>query len=333
MSLTIVNQVAGQQVTSTPTYMYLYEPLPILVTEDNLTARELTIKLETNGTENGTYTLIDEEYATFDINPGQSLNIDIAKIIRQAHNSNIYNFSNIDDIISANNSVIDNVTYKLSFTSDSGDNDEVVIYKLPIIGGRNFSDFNGLVDQNNPLSEFDKYGLDFTNHWKDYPVMSTVLSSPTPLDRRPVHTKYLGTGINCAHGGLVIWKSRLGGWMHWGFQLKTEKEKSSYIGNLDVGYFDTVRGSSNGQPFIPVNYTGVNIDYSLTLKSLSLSSEELRAVSSIATSPAVYYMKDPDGKIELMRLGSSTHPINNQSNGGDFTVSLSSISKMQINTR
>ena len=81
-----------------------------------------------------------------------------------------------------------------------------------------------------------------------------------------------------------------------------------------------------------VNYTGIATDYSVTLKALSLTSDELKGVSGIQESPAVYFVY-PDGRMELMRLSAATIPLNSLSNGGDFSVSLKSISKVEQKTR
>lgn len=135
--------------------------------------------------------------------------------------------------------------------------------------------------------------------------------------------------IKC--GGYLIWKSRLGGWMSWAFDIKTENENGDYQGTLESGYFESTL-DINGSPFVPVNYTRVGITYTKNLKSLSLSSNELDAVRGIAGSMAVYFVKE-DGGMELMRVSSSTVPKSNLSNGGDFSVTLKSISNLNLNVR
>jgi len=110
------------------------------------------------------------------------------------------------------------------------------------------------------------------------------------------------------------------------------KVDSNYTGKLDVGMFEST-SPVYGNAYVPVDYTGLDMSYSLSLKSLSLSSDELKAVSGIALSPAIYYVSDFSGKLELMRLSSSTAPIGNIANGGDFSVSLKSISNTSQKTR
>lgn len=335
MALTIQNQIQGQVVSDIYTYHYLYEPLPIVVTETNLEARELIVRLDIIDSRDNVDISTDPEYALFDINPGQPINIDLAKIIRQAHDANIYRYSSLQDIVDSKNHIIDKFRYRFFFSTDATI-DPIVIRKIPIIGGRFFKDFVGDVNVNNPLTEYQVEGIDINGYWKDFQVInSNLLPNDTLGNTQSPNTTLTqsSTGSRCAKGGMVYWKSRLGGWMQWGFEIKVEKHRSSYKGNLEVDYFDTIRNSINSEPFIPIDYTSIEISNNIDLKSLSLNSKELRAVSSIATSPAVYYMKEPNGRLELMRVSSSTHPLNNQSNGGDFSISLRSISKMKINTR
>lgn len=335
MALTIQTQIPGQVVSDTYTYHYLYEPLPIVVTETDLDARELVVRLDIIDSVDNIDLSTDPEYALFDINPGQPINIDLAKIIRQAHDGRIYRYSSIQDIVNSKNYIIDKFRYRFFFSTDTT-LDPIIIRKIPIIGGRFFKDFAGNVNEANPLTEFEVEGIDIDGYWKDFDV---IKSSLRPLDalgntQAPLTTLTISpTGTRCADGGMLYWKSRLGGWMQWGFKIKNEKYRSNYGGNIEVDYFDTFRGQVGQMPHVPVDYTSIEISNSIDLKSLSLSSAELRAVSSIATSPAVYYMKEPGAPLELMRVTNSSHPLNNQSNGGDFSVSLRSISTMKINTR
>jgi hypothetical protein len=106
----------------------------------------------------------------------------------------------------------------------------------------------------------------------------------------------------------------------------------TYEGNLSVGMFESTN-EAGGDIYIPVDYTSVMSSYSLELKALSLSKPELAAVSGIATSPAVYFVDQISGRFELMRVSSFSAPFSNLANGGDFTVSLSSISRTSLKTK
>ena len=152
------------------------------------------------------------------------------------------------------------------------------------------------------------------------------------LDIYLPHVENLTKSKRSACGGQLVWKSRLGGWMNWGFKLKKESQAKKYEGNIQVGMFESTL-DLGGNAYIPTNYTGISTSYSLTLKDLGLNSNELRAVQSIIASPAVYYMKDGSGSLELMRLSSANAPLDNKANGGDFTASLSSISTSMQKTR
>jgi len=117
----------------------------------------------------------------------------------------------------------------------------------------------------------------------------------------------------------------LGGWMFWGFELNRKSKAHRYTGNIDVGKFrsDKRRG---GSPYVEMNYTGVETSYTLELKSLVLTQNELKAVSGLSASTAVYYTNNNSGRLELMKLSSVTVPISNMADGGDLTVSLENIS-------
>ena len=108
--------------------------------------------------------------------------------------------------------------------------------------------------------------------------------------------------------------------------------KKKYDDKIEVGMFESTL-QSGGNPYVQADYTGITSSYSLTLKALSLSSVELEAVSGIQVSPAVYYMKDSSGALELMRLNSASVPLESQANGGDFSISLSSISTTNHKTK
>ena len=135
--------------------------------------------------------------------------------------------------------------------------------------------------------------------------------------------------IKC--GGYLIWKSRLGGWVSWAFDIKTESEEGVYGGELQSGYFESTL-PIDGSPYVPVNYTNVGISYIKNMKDLSLTTNELDAVRGIVGSMAVYFVKE-DETLELMRVDSVDVPKSSLSNGGDFTIILRSISNLNLNVR
>ena len=340
MALTIATEIYGQQATSSITYNYLYEPLRISIIESDLTAKKIYVELQLKSTSD-TNTIIDtgvtlEKYGDYDLNPGQSLSIDLMKLTQQHHDANVYNFSHINEIVSDGwKSVVSKYVYVYVITSDTTST-PIYIQKLPIIGGRSFPDFVPGLDVfgTQDLTETNANGIGFSGRFKDYPYLNTVLAnlSSSSINKQPSIFKGTATtGITpCA--GQVVWKSRFGGWMTWGFKLKKENQAKSYSGDLQVGMFESTL-TSGGQAYIPVSYTGISTSYDLTLKELGLDSDELRAVQGIIASPAVYYMKDNTGSLELMKLSSASAPLDNKANGGDFTVSLKSISTSMQKTR
>ena len=478
MALTITPEILGQEVTSTISYCYLYEPLRVQIAESDSSAKKITIILElldTTDTTNVIQTIVD--YAVFDLNPGQPLSIDLMKIAQQHHDSNVYNFSSLNDIIYGDGgwqSIVSKYVYIFRIQSDVTTT-PTEVKKLPIIGGRSFSNFTPRVTHLNYITELDQLVNGFSTfypNWNAYTTLKTSLKDlSTGTDFTPIIQKVDGgsqlvfdqdlsnatnwtpngaitsgqtspTGeanayklsngsgaasvvsgsiLNSdvdgeritfsiwvkgegtfglfvqkeggvgfrnylaevdiqapsswkrltytftkndddgdvkiqifknpdgedlfiyepsikhtvdkkADGGQVVWKSRLGGWLSWGFRLKKESQAKKYEGNIQVGMFESTL-ASNGNPYTPVDYTGISTNYSLTLKELRLTSDELEVVQNIIASPAVYYMKDQSEGLELMRLSSANAPLDNKASGGDFTVSLSSISTSMQKTR
>ena len=335
MAVTINTQILGQEITSQATYCYLYEPLRVFMQEDDLTSQKFYIDIEIIDTSDNTQVIESlYRYGDFDINPGKGLSVDLMKLVRQYHDANIYNFSHIDDIISPSHgwqSSVSKYVYNFLIYSDTNLIPQS-IKKLPIIGGRIFENFTPGISQFQAITEADSAGIDLNNRWIGYPIFTNQLADPNIQDASPVLNKVISTQGEHPCGGYVIWKSTLGGWMSWGFDIKTKKLKKKYVNSLEVGMFEST-ADIDGSPYIPVDYTGIETSYSMTLKALSLTKEELEAVAGIEFSPAVYYMKNETGDLELMRMTSSTAPNKNLSNGGDFSISLKSISMTSQKTR
>lgn len=327
MAITINTQILGQQASSALSYCYLYEPLRISVQESNPFAKKLYVDLEPLDAETGLSAGILLKYAEFDLNPGLPLSFDLMKITRQHHNANVYKFGTIDNLVQNGwKSVISEFKYKFHIYTDVSA--RTTVYKAPIIGGRIMSQFVPDVPVGQPTNEFEYYNIDIDSlksKWKGVPIIDVALSNLSNENIKPTITATTSPGEEPC-GGWIIWKSRFGGWMFWGFDIKTEDHSGSHSGNLEVGMFEST-GDINGNPFIPVNYTEVNSSYSRTLKALALNSEQLQAVSGINASPAVYYKPAGSDNLELMRLGSASTPISSLARGGDFSVTLKSISQ------
>ena len=330
MSVSITADITGQEISSTTSYCYLYEPLKVSVSETITSAKNVLVEMEVYHTATGVLFETKSSYGVYDLNPGKSISIDLMKLAQQYHNANLYKFSHIDEIVGTNGwkSVVSEYIYKFNITTEVSLT-PVVVKKLPIIGVRPYKGFEPEVLATNKLDEITLGGLSFDNRSKGYPFINSTLSAIGGTDLSPSITKTISTSGNSGCGGQVIWKSKLGGWMTFGFNIKVEKQDSNYTGNIQVGMFE----ANNGNAFVPVNYTGIETSYSISLKQLSLNSEELRAVQDIEASPAVYYMKDNTGGLELMRRNSSSAPINSLANGGDFSVELGSISNSNQKTR
>ena len=336
MALTISTEILNQQASADCTYCYLYEPLRVVISEDDTTAKTIFVELEILKTEDSSVVVENlPQYGVYDLNPGQTLSIDLMKLARQHHNSNVYNFSNITEIADVNNgwkASVSEYKYNFKITSDATSTATSIV-KLPIIGGRDFRSFSPNVPNYPTPTEADLNNVSLLNRWSGWPFLSTTFAKPNLTDSRPtIEITTSTSGEYKACGGQVIWKSRLGGWMTWGFKLKKEKLSKRYLGNIQVGMFESTL-DIGGEAYVPVDYTGIATDYSIDLKQLALTSDELEAVQGIIASPAVYYMRENTGELELMRLSSSNITIDNLANGGDFVVSLRAISSTSQQTR
>ncbi len=162
MAITLATEILGQEATSSVSYCYLYEPLRVQITESDSTAESISIELEILDTSN-TATVVENllEYGSFDLNPAQPISIDLMKIAQQYHGANGYNYSHIDEIVDASTgwqSVVSKYVYNFKITSDKTST-PVEVKKLPIIGGRSFSDFIPSVSQDLPITEAEGLGL------------------------------------------------------------------------------------------------------------------------------------------------------------------------------
>ena len=299
MALVASELISGQQATATCTYCYMYEPLRVLIAETNLDARKLYIKLIVRET-NAFSTIVDsiDNYGDYDINPGEGITLDLAKLMQQYHDANLYRYASMNGIADNStgwHSVVSRYKYEFQFTTSvtaaSKSNSKTAtdtpsflkIIKLPIIGGRSLPDFVASVTEDTPLTEAELYGFDLEDRWKDYSVINNALADPDQEDSSPSIQASVATEGEDPCGGVVHWKSRFGGWMTWGFKIKTEMSSSKYTGTLEVGMFESTweqRTSSqnktddSGQPYVPVDYTGLSSNYRISLKALGLSNEE-----------------------------------------------------------
>lgn len=334
MAITIASEILGQDVSATVSYCYLYEPLRINVYEDNFLAVKFYVDVELISIVDGSTIETLVRYAEFDINPGKSLTFDAMEIAQQIHNSNVYKIANMEDFaVYGKYAVVSQYIYKYTIYSDKTET-PVIVRKLPLIGGREFREFTASVNNSSPITEFQKYGINeelLAERWGGFSFVKTQLASITSSNLTPIVTRIGYPLRDYFGGGAIIWKSRLGGWMFWGFELVKRTDSHSYDGSLSSPYFEST-AVIGGNPYIPVNYTSVSTSFSLDLKSLSLTMNELKAVSGILSTTAVYYIDHTNDRVELMKLTSATVPIDNLANGGDFSVSLTNISKLTQKT-
>lgn len=342
MAIIINPEVSGQEFSSDITYSYLFEPLRINVQESDTSAVKLYVEVERYSIadktvlvpfEDGTTSL--PKYVEIDLILGRAVSFDLSEVIQQLHQANVYKIATISDIeLSYEESIISKYIYHFKFTTNVT-TVPVIIKKLPIIGGRSFQQFLPTVPHTQVLTEFDYYVIskeELAKKWSNFIFYSTTLKNPSLGNNlQPNVTLILQVGTEFPNGGVLYWKSRFGGWMFWGFDIESRNSSSRYVGDLEVSMFESTK-PVNGDPYIPVDYISIESEYSVELKSIGLSNKELLAVSSISSATVIYYAADNSGKLELMRLSSASTPYKNLATGGDFSVSLKSISKTSQKT-
>ena len=283
-------------------------------------------------TQTGIAEAIRDEYIVRDISSLGSVNIDLSKVIRQLTDFDVMRISNPTDALNCWDAVVSKFIYKFEFYTDQSALRHTIL-KLPIMGGRSYENFVPAVDHNTPIRELSQAELETTKLGGEYLVNYQLknITSVTNSDYSPTRNLSIvtATNDNTPCGGVIHWKSRLGGWMSWGMDLKTETKSHSYSGNLNVGMFESTIESGGGDPYIQVNYTGTSTGRKLSLKSLTRNKAELIALSEINGTPAVYFSNGYPKNWELMKLTSASAPIKTYIQGGDFSVSLSSISQTE----
>tara|TARA_R110002050_G_C8939321_1_gene512486 strand:+ start:34 stop:1026 length:993 start_codon:yes stop_codon:yes gene_type:complete len=324
MAITATAQITGQTIVGAGSYCYLYEPLKVDILESDASGRTVSIDLIIYNASDLSVVETISEYGKYDINPNSPIEVDLMLLTQQYHDSNVFKIGVLSDIVSATDIPVSKYVYQFLIYSDVST--QVTATKFPIIGGRDFYDFVPSVLSTQHLTEAELYGVDLTGRWKNYPNISVDLKTlETSGDYTPtisITTETAAAFEPC--GGMLIWKSRFGGWMYWGMDIATRTLSKKYASKLESGMFESTDG---GNPYIPVDYTKIDTSYSISLKALSLNNDELKAVSGINSSIAVYYMRDSTAKLELMRVASASAPISTLIGGGDFSVSLKSISR------
>lgn len=336
MAIIITPEIRGQECSETISYCYLFEPLRINVEESNPLATKLFVEVERYNIQDKTVLVPFEDgsnsltrYVEIDLLPNKSVNFDLAEVMQQLHLAGVYKVATIADIETSYEEMIcSKYVYKFKVTSELT-SIPAIIQKLPIIGARNFNQFTGTVPFTQVLNEYEYYGInqeELVKRWGNYMFYKTSLKDPLIENNlQPNVTSLLQVGEEFPNGGVLYWKSRFGGWMYWGFDIEERSYSNSYEGKLEVGLFESTK-PINGDPYIPVDYISVSNSSTIQLKSIGLTQQLLKAVSGISASPAVYYASDNSGKLELMRVTSSSSPYKNLAKGGDFSVSLKSIS-------
>ena len=352
-----VTEIGDQEATKSTTYCYLYEPLRVFILGNSTATKKIYVELELLDTKNSS-SVVDNlvDYAVYDTNGVEPYIFDLMKLAQQHHDSNIYNFSNISEISDSTGdgwkSVVSEYIYKFKITTDT-EPIPLIIKKLPIIGQRGFNQFEPIVSSNQCLAPNINTSIGTNGYfgtithlesegerWKGREYLQSTLATLGQSDLSPTTLSTISTIGKCSRADMVVWKSRFGGWQVWAFDMSKRDISTSYTGSMQVGLFEATQ--MGGSAYVPVDYLGIESGYSITLKSLALTSDELRIVADIESSPAIYLIsqdliRQDDtstlGNLELMRLASATVPLDSQANGGNFSITLKSISKSYQHTR
>ena len=323
MALTITPQISGQQANGTLSYCFINEPLKVHVTDGLSAVNQIFVNITQISTYTGTSETTRVEYVVRDVTPLGGIVIDLMKVVKQLHDFDVYHFSNVSQLagISGKDSVLSKYIYKFEFFTNVSTT-KTTILKLPILGGRAFRNFIPAVSHTTSIVELSNFDSAYLKNYTNISYALKDIASVGDSDYSVTTTSATVTQGDESCEGRLVWKSKLGGWMYWGMNLKTSKVNGSHNGSIDNGMFESTSFSGGGDAYIPVNYTSVNSSSSITLKCLDLTAQELIAVAEISGSPAVYYQKNTTSNLELMRLTSATAPIKTHIGGGDFSTSL-----------
>lgn len=297
---------------------YLFEPFPVSVEEDTNLTFDLDVIQQSQ---------ILAEYGAFDVfSPTSPVVVDVALVIQQLYNHNVFRYGTIDDLIANPGIFIDfNPGFTFSGSSDVRINVDF------IVGSRSFRNIVPITTTT-PLTTREIYGLDISERWINYPIItsSIILSG----GRRTGEATINRSNVGCPEmdGGMLIWKSRLGGWNQWAFPLIDRTPSIRMESDFEVGLFNFDRTLTNQNPFVELDYANTRFDESIRLRSLNLTQQEVLAVSDILQSPVVYWLAEPFGRLEAVRAR-PTLPISNLQGGNDFEVNISLISNGEFKVR
>jgi hypothetical protein len=345
MALTVTPQILGQETVDTVSYCYMLEPLKVHITDDEASTTEIYIDVTRLSTETGSpeldsegIELIRTRYVVREVISEGAVVVDLMAVAAQLHDFNKFEISKTSDIQSNWKSVLSEWKYKFKIYTNSS-TPSVNVLKLPIIGGRDFENFTPVVDYNTPLSFLSLDQMVKSSILRAGSLipfftlkdLSTVTVDLTPNVSMTTPTEGLGSTNNC--GGILYWKSKKGGWESFGMDLADEKRTHNYKGRVAVSLFESTQWSGGGDAYIQPSYTSIDSNYSVSLKCLSRSVEDLEALSHVSGSPAIYYQRTSTSRLELMRASSISSPIQTHIQGGDFSVVLKRISNQSQRVR
>lgn len=320
MAIIVTPAITGQEMTSTATFSYLYEPLLATIYDSSVNATEFyidTYRLDGVGTKLDIF----EKHVSYPTLG--DFEIDLMELIRSRTDILSDNpvVSEYDDI---NGSQVAHLyTVGFDIYTDYAPYGTIQVKKTILYGGRQFKDFTPAISSGNPLTEFDYLNVDVPS-FIDFPKYVNTLNTPTSSPIANVSVSIPTSGRDVC-GAYLIWKSRFGGYVGYGFDIYQENSNQIYSGDIESEFFYTTN-IFGGDPRVRPDYNRVDVSYDVQLKALSVPINEAKALKGLQEAKFAWLMRDKDSKLELMRITSAQLPYNNYANGIDVGVSLKSIS-------
>lgn len=324
--LTITPKINGQQADNSVSYAYLYEKLPILISTDELFPGLLKADLvEVNvATGEVIHSTNQVDYIVLEYNLNNQAEIDVMEVIRQYCQNEWFKIGKLSDITWE--TIITKSIYRIAF--DYGLPTQKIIYKLPIIGGRNFHEFVPYISSTNKLDEWGIAGQVMPS-FIGYPLWNISLQSGILGNYTPSVSYSIPTSGRSVCGAALVYKSKFGGWCTYGFNIFSETNSSQYLGDISFDNFRAV----NSHAYLSANYTGIVANSQINLKTVGISKIDADALRGITQSPAIYLMRTPSSPLELVRLNSFSAPVNNLSGGTTVDINLTTIHQLRQDVR
>lgn len=322
MAITITTLLTDESVSTSKKHKYLFEPLEVKLSEPGTTLFKIDVVLSNIAT--GALEVSYSNYALLDADENGEAIVDLMSIARDFFDAETYKIGDVSDIDPL--TIVPGRFIQFNVSNDVSLGFEI-LRAVPLLGQRTFDQWDGEMSNTKPLTEWELYGITQPDYI-GYPKITTALKSNDSSDMTPAVTITTPTTGRCVKGAYLLWKSRLGGWCSYGFDVITERETGAYIGSLGN---ELLRANDSGNPFVRANFTKRTVRKTVELKSSGVAQNEVKVLKGIEASPAVYLMRSESSKLEMFRLGGVSESITNLSGGSNVSITLDSITSNYMN--